>query len=217
MPKIENESQTLPQTAPQAFPLPQPNKAVTEFLQTRRSNMSKAMSEPGPNAAELSSLLTIAARVPDHRKLNPWRFVVFEGAARARFGEHIARAFAQDNPEIGPKRGEERIAFEAERLMRAPCVVAVISSPLICPRGTPEWEQVLSAGAVCYNLVLAAQAAGFAAQWLTEWLAYDTRINTALGLVGDEKIAGYIYMGTTKQQSCARARPDVADLVQHWE
>ena len=209
MPKTDNKSETFPQT----FPLPKSNKAVTEFLQTRRSNMSKAMSEPGPNDAELSDLLTIAARVPDHRKLNPWRFIVFEGEARARFGEHIARAFAQDNPEMTA----ERIAFERERMMRAPCVVAVISSPIVCPRGTPEWEQLLSAGVVCYNLLLAAQAAGFAAQWLTEWVAYDERINAALGLGSHEKLAGYIYMGTTEQQSSARPRPNMADLIRHWE
>ena len=197
---------------PQLFPLPAENKAVTEFLQTRRSNMSKAMMSPGPTGQLLQQLLEIAARVPDHRKLGPWRFVLFEGKAREDFGKHIASAFMADNPNMPL----DRTLFEGGRLMRAPVVVAVISSPVECPRGTPEWEQVLSSGAVCYNLLLAAQAAGFAAQWLTEWFAYDARVNAQLGLSAHEKVAGYIYMGSTQTASTERARPDVAARISVW-
>jgi len=170
------------------FPLPQENAAVTDFLQNRRSNMSKLMTGPGPNRAQLDGLLEIAARVPDHRKLGPWRFIVIEGQAREDFGKYIASAF----------------------------MVAVIFSPVDCARGTPEWEQVLSSGAVCYNLLIAAQASGFAAQWLTEWFAYDARINDKLGLNPREKVAGYIYIGTTNTPSSERARPNVADRLEFW-
>ena len=194
------------------FPLPSENAAVTDFLKSRRSNMSKVMTTPGPNAAQLEAILEIAARVPDHRKLGPWRFVIFEGEARGNFGKYIASAFMAANPDMPL----DRTVFEGARLMRAPTVVAVISSPVECPRGTPEWEQVLSTGAVCFNLLIAAQAAGFAAQWLTEWFAYDARVNQELGLAPREKVAGYLYIGSTDTPSAERARPNVADRVQFW-
>lgn len=195
------------------FALPQPNEAVTNFLQNRRSNMSKLMRGPGPDSGQLKALLETAARVPDHRKLGPWRFVTFEGAAREDFGKYIASAFMTDNPNMPL----DRSVFEGARLMRAPTVVAVISSPVDCPRGTPEWEQVLSSGAVCYNLLIAAQAAGFATQWLTEWFAYDARINEKLGLKETEKVAGYIYIGSIDTPSTERARPSVTDRTLAWK
>lgn len=202
----------MPTDTPAIFPLPTENKAVTAFLQNRRSNMSKAMTGPGPSLQTLEQLLEIAARVPDHRKLGPWRFITFHGKAREDFGKHIASAFMADNPNMPL----DRSVFEGGRLMRAPCVVAIISSPVDCPRGTPEWEQVLSAGAVCYNLLLAAQAAGFAAQWLTEWFAYDARVNAQLGLDAREKVAGYLYLGSTQTPSTERARPDVSARISAW-
>lgn len=195
------------------FPLPCENAAVTDFLKNRRSNMSKVMKEPGPSQAQLAELLEIAARVPDHRKLGPWRFITFEGEAREDFGKYIASAFMADNPNLPL----DRSVFESARLMRAPNIVAVIFSPVECPRGTPEWEQVLSSGAVCYNLLIAAQAAGFAGQWLTEWFAYDARINMKLGLKEHEKVAGYIYIGSTETPSTERARPSVTDRTLAWK
>jgi len=202
----------MPEEKITVFPLPSENKAVTEFLKNRRSNMSKAMMEPGPTPEALEGLLETAARVPDHRKLGPWRFVIFEGTAREDFGKYIASAFMADNPDMPL----DRTVFESARLMRAPTVVAVISSPVDCPRGTPEWEQILSAGAACYNLLIASQAAGFAAQWLTEWFAYDARVNAQLGLQPREKVAGYIYIGTTETPSSSRARPDIKIRTQNW-
>lgn len=201
----------MPETVT-TFALPSAKPKVTEFLRTRRSNLSKNMSKPGPDSQALKGLLEIAARVPDHRKLGPWRFVIFEGAARETFGKHIASAFMRDNPDMPL----DRTLFESQRLMRAPVVVCVISSPVDCPRGTPQWEQILSSGAVCYNLLLAAQAAGFAAQWLTEWFAYDASVNSELGLSAREKIAGYIYMGSTEVPSTERARPDVVLRTQNY-
>jgi len=194
------------------FPLPSPNKAVTEFLKNRRSNLAKAMGEPGPSSGQIQDLLAIAARVPDHRKLSPWRFLIFEGQARTDFGQHIGAAFMKANPEAP----QDRIDFEVQRFMRAPVVIGVISAPKTCPRGTPEWEQVLSSAVVCYNLCLAAQAAGFGAQWLTEWYAYDPQVQAALGLSGGEKVAGFIYIGTPQMPSTERIRPDVAVLKQNW-
>ena len=194
------------------FPLPSSNPDVTDFLKNRRSNLAKLMGGAGPSEVQLQEILTIAARVPDHRKLAPWRFVVFQGEARAEFGHHIASAFIKANPDLPP----DRTAFERERFLRAPLVVGVISSPKECLRGTPEWEQILSSGAVCYNLCLAAQAAGFGAQWLTEWYAYDTDVQKALGLSGAERVSGFIYIGTPQSPSKERLRPDVKSITRAW-
>lgn len=194
------------------LPLPKVNEAVSEFLKTRRSNLAKAMGEPGPSDEQLAEWLTIASRVPDHRKLAPWRFVVFQGKARADFGQHIAAAFMKSNPDMP----QDRAIFEGQRFLRAPVVVAVISSPKTCPRGTPEWEQLLSSGAACFNMCLAAQAAGFGAQWLTEWYAYDPDVQSALGLSAPEKVAGFIYMGTPAEPPKERARPDTRILTTYW-
>lgn len=198
---------------PSTFPLPTHRPDLVEFLTLRRSNLTKLMSGSGPDLETRDRLLEIAARVPDHRKLAPWRFIVFEGAARSDFGQHIARAFAADNPNIA----SDRVTFEGERFNRAPLVVAVISSPVNCPRGTPKWEQELSTGAVCYNLCLAAQAHGFAAQWLTEWYAYHADVNAALGLEETEKVAGYVYIGQTETPATPRTRPDIRSKITLWK
>jgi len=194
------------------LPLPSENRAVSEFLKTRRSNLAKLMGGEGPSAEQIDEFLTIAARVPDHRKLAPWRFVIFQGEARAEFGEHIAASFMKANPDMPADRAD----FERQRFLRAPIVVGVISSPKDCVRGTPEWEQVLSSGAVCYNLCLAAQAGGFGAQWLTEWYAYDEDVQKALGLSEKEKVSGFIYIGTPQVPSKERVRPDVKSITRAW-
>lgn len=194
------------------LPLPAFSNDMLERLRTRRSNLVKLMGGEGPDREKLRDILTIAMRVPDHRKLAPWRFIVFEGAARAEFGQHIGSAFKKDNPNMPL----DRVIFEAARLQRAPLVIAVIASPKDCPRGTPLWEQELSAGAVCFNLLLAAQGHGFAAQWLTEWYAYHDAVNAALGLSDVERVAGYIYIGQTKEAPTPRARPDSEGLVEFW-
>jgi nitroreductase len=181
---------------------------VLRFLARRRSLPVRSLGEPGPDAAELDRLLALAARVPDHGKLAPWRFVVIAGEARARVGATIAEAFLARQPDAQPP------SLEAERgrLLRAPTVVAVVSAPVLNPK-VPEWEQVLSAGAVCHQLLLAANAMGFAAQWITEWYGYDHRVLRALGLGGGERLAGFVYVGTAREAAEERARPDLAAKV----
>lgn len=194
------------------YPLPEYNADVLTFLETRRSNLAKSMSAPGPTPEELTRMLTIAARVPDHRKLTPWRFLIFEGEARANIGQHIGATFQRHNPDMPL----DRVMFEAQRFQRAPLVIGVVSSPKDCVRGTPKWEQELSAAAVCFNLCLAAQACGFGAQWLTEWYAYDPDICEVMGLTEHERIAGFIYIGTPNEPVRERARPDVEALIEYW-
>lgn len=192
------------------------NQDVLKFLSHRRSALVRAMSEPGPDREQLKLILRLAARAPDHRKLFPWRFLLFEGDARAAFGEHLARLFQQDCSDLPPERLKERVEHERTRFERAPLVVGVVSSPKDCPRGTPVWEQELSAGAVCMNMLLAARASGFAAQWLTEWYAFDGRINTVLGLTETERMAGFIYIGTATEDPAERPRPNLSDITQSW-
>jgi nitroreductase len=184
-----------------------------ELLLTRRSVKPGMLADPGPSPDELTTILTAAARVPDHKKLVPWRFVIFEGEARAAFGEALAKACAAEE-----KEPPSAIRLEAERtrLRRAPCVVAVISRVTSNP-AAPEWEQVLSCGAACLNLCLAANALGFATCWLTEWYSYSPAVRTALGLAANERVAGFIYIGTAHQRQADRERPDLNRITTRWE
>jgi nitroreductase len=159
----------------------------------------------------LETLLTVASRVPDHGKLIPWRFIVFEGDARLRAGEAIANAFVIDHPDATA----DQIAFERQRLARAPLVVAVVSRAAPHVK-IPEWEQVLSAGAAAMSLVLAAHALGFAANWITEWYAYDRRVHDALGLASHEKIAGFVHIGRPVHPPEDRPRPALTDIVTRY-
>lgn len=174
----------------------------------RRSVQPQALAAPGPNAEELQDLLTIAARVPDHGKLAPWRFIVFEGEGRARAGDVIASIFAADNPDAHVKR----IELERRRLAWAPLVVGIVSRAARHEK-IPEWEQLMSVGAVAMNLTLAANAMGFATSWLTEWFAYDQRVLTGFGLGDHEKMAGFIHIGRPTAIVEDRVRPVLADLV----
>ncbi|PHR93797.1 MAG: nitroreductase [Robiginitomaculum sp.] len=188
------------------------SQEVLSFLANRRSTLVKLMQAPGPDAQQLDMILRVAARVPDHRKLTPWRFLLFQDQARADFGVHLAEKFSEDCPNADT----ERVQFERDRFLRAPLVIGIVSSPKACPRGTPKWEQELSAGAVCMNMLLGARASGFAAQWLTEWYAFDPRIETVLGLGESERMAGFLYIGSCDAPLSERPRPDLSDLVAPW-
>ena len=182
--------------------------SISDFLLERRSVSEKDMCEPGPNEEQLDIILRAAHRVPDHGKIGPWRFVIFQGDAREAFGDQLARKFAKKQEDASKKQ----IEFERERFMRAPLIIAVVSSPVNHPN-VPEWEQVLSAGAACQNVVLAAHALGFGAQWLTEWYAYDKRIAKKLSLTSEEKIAGFIYIGSYENKPSERTRPDLNERI----
>ncbi|MFA5901351.1 MAG: nitroreductase [Hyphomicrobium sp.] len=182
---------------------------IIDFLARRRSVKPDRLTAPGPSAAELETMLTIASRVPDHKKLAPWRFIVLEGEGRAQLGEIIAQACIAAEPE---PPSHIRLETERNRLMRAPMVIAVISR-ITAHRSAPEWEQILSAGAACLNLCLAANALGYGTSWLTEWVAYNKDVGAALGLAENERVAGLIYIGTASERSEERERPALADIV----
>lgn len=178
---------------------------------TRRSVVANKLGEPGPTESELRQLLTAAARVPDHKKLVPWRFILFRGEARAAFGRVLAQAYEAEEAEPSPWRAET----EAGRFLRAPIVIAVISRTVDAP-GVPEWEQILSAGAVCQTLLTGAGALGYSAQWITEWYAYSAPVCAALGLAPNERVAGFVYVGTAKEPPQERDRPDLESVVSEW-
>ena len=179
-----------------------------ELLKIRRSVKPREMSGPGPSPAELETILTIGARVPDHGKLTPWRFIVFEGEARVRTGEVISKVFARKNPNAQPAE----IDVEKKRLTDAPLVIGVVSLAKPHPK-VPAWEQELSAGASAMNIVTAATALGYGACWLTGWFAFDRDVLDGLGLKPDEKLAGFIHVGTPSKPSEDRPRPALGDIV----
>jgi nitroreductase len=200
-------SRTLP--AP-AFGDPLPVAASPEtvaYLARRRSAAALSLGPPAPDDDELARLLTLAARVPDHGKLSPWRFVVMRGETKARFVaalEGIAGRRA-DGPKALAKLGKIR---------QPPLTVAVVSR--VIEGEIPEWEQRLSAGAVCAMLIVAAQAMGWGANWITDWYAYDPDAGRLLGLSDGERVAGFVHLGTPAEAPLERVRPDVDALTSAW-
>ncbi len=201
-----------PPTKTQPLKATMPNADVRAFLAMRRSISKQALRAPGPSAEELDELLYVAARVPDHRKLGPWRFIVFEGETRTSFGEKIAQVFKAKTPGATDKQIDE----ERARFLRAPVVVVIVSSPVDDGR-TPVWEQELSSGAVCFNLLLVANASGWAGVWLSEWLAFDKDIAREMGLEEHERVSGIMYLGSTDMDPPERPRPDVKERTVRWQ
>ena len=173
-----------------------------DLLKTRRSIKPIELNGPAPSQSEIETLLTVASRVPDHGKLTPWRFIVFEGDARLAAGDKIAAQFRIKRPDATP----DQIEQERKRLARAPLVIAVVSRAAPHVK-IPEWEQIMSAGAATTSLVMAAHAMGYAANWLTEWYAYDRDVLDALGLAPNERIAGFVHIGRAAKPADDRPRP----------
>jgi nitroreductase len=184
-----------------------PAPETLDLLLSRRSGSAKTMKGPGPTADQLRRILAAGVRVPDHGKLTPWRFIVFEGEGRARMGGILAECIAGER-DTSPERVEQ----ERNRFMRAPVVIGVVSRireqiPI------PVWEQELSAGAVCMTIVLAAHAMGFVANWITEWCAYHPKVLASLGLKPTERIAGFIYVGHPVDPLEDRPRPPIESIT----
>ncbi len=182
--------------------------APATLLATRRSGKARDMAAPGPDAAQLGAMLAAAARVPDHGKLFPWRFVVIED--RAAFADALLAIYLSGKPDAGRLEREAVTQFAVQ----APCLVAVLSSPR--PSHIPVWEQELSVGALCQNLLIAAHAHGFVGNWLTGWAAYDDKVLALLGGGAPERIAGFFYFGTQTASLEERPRPDMAAITSLW-
>jgi nitroreductase len=184
-----------------------------ELLKTRRSVSAAFLGDPGPNDAELAEILTIAARVPDHGKLVPWRFIVFKGEARKQAGELLAALFKRQNPDAT----EQQLTEERNRLARAPLVVGVVHKKAMPHPKVPEWEQMLSAGNAAMSTVMAAHALGYTAQWTSGWLATDDEAGKVLGLQPGERFVAFVHIGTSTAAATAdRARPPLDEVVSYW-
>ena len=183
-----------------------PAPAALDLLLTRRSGSAKAMKEPGPSKKQIADILKAGARAPDHGKLFPWRFILLEGKGRQRAGDILA--------EVMEAEGErsKQVEEERERFLRAPLVIVVVSAAREQHK-IPVWEQELSAGAVCQNILIAATALGFVGNWLTEWYAYHPVVREKLGLKPGERVAGFIYIGTAKDPLEERPRPEMGVIV----
>lgn len=182
---------------------------VLDLLLSRRSCPARAMTGPGPSMGQLADILRAGARVPDHGKLFPWRFILFEGEGRERFADILVNALSQDG--VPPSQIDEWRG----RVTAAPVMIGVVS----CARELikiPVWEQEMSAGAVCQNILIASHALGFVANWLTEWYAYHPVVKQKIGLKPGERMAGFIYIGTPTEELQERPRPEMAKIVTHF-
>jgi nitroreductase len=189
-------------------PLPiEASPQTLAFLARRRSASALSLGAPAPSEPELARLLTLAARVPDHGKLAPWRFVILRGEAKAAFVRGL-EAIAGRRPD-GPKA-----SAKLGKIRQPPLTVAVISR--FTEGEIPEWEQRLSAGAVCAMMIAVAQAMGWGANWITDWYAYDEDAGRLLGLGEGEHVAGFVHLGTPAEPPLERVRPDVAAITTEW-
>jgi nitroreductase len=181
---------------------------VLRFLALRRSTSAVTLTAPAPSPDQLSDLLRLAARAPDHGKLSPWRFVILEGEAKATLVGRLE--------DLAGRRDDPQLAAKLAKLKIPPMAVVVVSAPKP-GAAIPEWEQVLSAGAVCTNLLTAALAMGFGANWITDWYSYDAEAAAILGVQAGERVAGVVLLGTPREPPLERERPDLAPLVTHWK
>jgi nitroreductase len=179
-----------------------------DLLKKRRSPRIPDLAGPAPSDSELETLLTVASRVPDHGKLAPWRFLVLRKEGRAPLAEALSRCFKADHPEAT----SDQIEKERARFANSPLIIGVISRA--GPHAKiPEWEQILSAGAACMNLVTAAHALGYGANWVTGWAAYDRSCLDLLGIAPNERVAGWLHIGKPTSELEDRPRPKLEDIV----
>ena len=201
-----------PDDAAPAAPLDLPASAqMLERLESRRSSPLRGLVEPGPTEEELRRLLALAARVPDHGRLCPWRFVVLAGEARSTLGARLDALYARQNPDLSPAKAD----MWTQYMMRAPVTVVLVSRPDPAAK-VPEWNQVLSVGAAGMALTVAAAAMGFATQWLLKWPGRDPEAAALLGVAAGERIAGFIHIGRPSRVSEDRPRPALDAVVRFW-
>lgn len=187
------------------------SSSVIDFMLARKSAPIPELNEPAPSDEEIRTMLTIASRVPDHGRLAPWRFVLYRGAARDRIGEMLAaRAEEREGPLTDGRRQQELARFS-----RAPLVIGVVSVPRENPK-IPQWEMFLSGGAAAMNLVIAANALGYGTNWITNWYSDDEEGRRILGLAPQERVVGFVHIGTFSGDAPERPRPDVDTLYSEW-
>jgi nitroreductase len=187
------------------------NAALRDYLHTRRTVTAPFLAEPGPDRETLHEMLTIASRVPDHGKLAPWRFVIFEGDAREKAGALLADLVKSREPDAG----DDRLEIERRQFLPAPLTAGVISTAAPHVK-IPEFEQLMAAGNAAFNLCHAANALGFGAHWVTRWFAYDDEAAAILGAKPGERFVGFVHIGTPQSRLEERDRPDVDAKTVFW-
>ena len=181
---------------------------TVELLLQRRSAKARRLREPGPSEEELKQILSAGMRVPDHGKLTPWRFLVVRGKAQARLGQAIFDAYGQESDDAGSDKHKSLQDYPSQ----APLLIITVSRPS-ADTPIPEWEQRLSAGAACQNMIVAAHAMGYLACWLTGWPAYSPGVMAALKLEAGDRIAGFLFIGSNDEELKERPRPNFDDIV----
>ncbi|PRD42318.1 nitroreductase [Phyllobacterium phragmitis] len=184
---------------------------VLDFLLQRSSTPISAIGEPGPSDDDIQTMIRAATRVPDHGRLTPWRFIIYRGIARDEIGQHLA-ALAEEREGPLPEARREQ---ELKRFARAPIVIGVISSPVPHER-IPEWEQFLSAGAAAMSLCIAANALGYATNWITNWYSSDEKGRTLLGLAPHERVAGFVHIGSCGLKVPERPRAELSEILSEY-
>ena len=187
------------------------NQPVIDFLLSRRSRPIGELKEPGPSEADIRTMLTAASRVPDHGRLAPWRFILYRGEARHRIGEALAALAGRREGELPEHRRQQ----ELTRFSRAPLVVGVVSVPRDHPK-VPEWEMFLSGGAAAMNLLVAAGALGYGANWISNWYSDDEEGKRILGIAPRERVVGFVHIGTYEGTTPERSRPELDDIVSDY-
>jgi nitroreductase len=197
---------TLPSFVPLGAAMPSPTASPETLarLAVRRSAPAQGLADPGPSEADIDLILTLGARSPDHGKLTPWRFVVLGRQTRGEIAERLAAMAVE-------KALPAKATAVLSKLTAAPVTILVLSTAR--PASKPEWEQVLSAGAVCMNIEHAAGALGFASSWITDWYSYDAEAAALFGATSEERVAGFIHIGTPVEPLLERERPDIAALT----
>ncbi|MBN8818601.1 MAG: nitroreductase [Sphingomonas sp.] len=183
--------------------------SLLAHLSTRRSGKPRDLGLPGPSLDQLRDMVGIAARTPDHGKLAPWRFVIVPDDKRQALADLITTAYLREKPDAGRLELEAHVQFATQ----APALVVVLSSPKSSK--IPLWEQELSVGAAAMNLLHAAHAMGFAGGWLTAWPAFNDEVRNAFGNA-NERIAGFVFIGTPSRELEERPRPELADILSIW-
>jgi nitroreductase len=191
----------------QPTPFGQVSPQTLALLAQRRSSAPQTLAAPAPEGQELKDLLRLAARVPDHGKLFPWRFILLRGAAKAELAARYEQ-LAKQRPD------PEKAAGVLFKLKTPPLAVVVVSKVSEGP--IPAWEQLLSAGACCQNLTIAATAMGYGANWITDWYSYDPKATALLGLAENERVAGVVLIGTPAEAPLERVRPEIDEITSEW-
>ena len=187
--------------------------AIAEFLRTRRSVLAAKLVEPGPNAETLDAIIEIGLRIPDHSRCGPWRIQIIGKEGQKKLGDLYATLFAKENDEAS----EIQVEYWRERPQLAPVLLAITCHPNQEKiYKIPLWEQVLSGGALCQNILNGAHAFGFSAQWLTEWPAYHADVLKLLGHDPETEVYGFIFIGTASEPPKERKRIGADDVVSVW-